>query len=171
MGSKKKALKLRIGGVYLRRDGVATEPLEKARISLYGDVYDPAHGEHYHYSRRGLKKASSGTFNADLVKEVTMALVKPTKDSTMEDLLCCVLKELKAAQSNFPPMNSLHEAFSVLNEEVDELWQEVKKKQKLGSKANIERTKRAREEATQVIAMAMRLILDCCEPGGPSYGK
>lgn len=53
--------------------------------------------------------------------------------------------------------NSLHEAYAILLEEMDELWEEVKKSQK-----NKDHIKRAKEEAIQVATMAVRLIYDCC---------
>ena len=51
-----------------------------------------------------------------------------------------------------------HEGYAVLLEEVDELWDEVKKKQ-----GTPNRLKNIREEAIQVAAMAIRIIHDCCE--------
>lgn len=61
-----------------------------------------------------------------------------------------VLTELERASAKFPPFHSQHEGFAVLKEEVDELWQEVKH----GT------PERAREEAIQVAAMAIRFVLD-----------
>lgn len=96
------------------------------------------------------------------------ALCPPHKDK--EDrkhrLFRAVQVELDLAMGSFPPFNSLHEAFSVMNEEVDELWAEVKKKQGLAARPIM-----ARKEAIQVAAMALRLILDCCEREGEGYGK
>ena len=64
----------------------------------------------------------------------------------MED----VHAELVRADSLHKPMNSLHEAYAVLLEEVDELWDEVRKKSSERSKAAI------REELVQIAAMAWR---------------
>lgn len=73
-------------------------------------------------------------------------------------LLAEVNDELKSAQKKFAPFNSAHEGYAVLAEEVDELWQEVKSYR---DRANVERM---REEAIQVAAMALRLVVDVCDP-------
>lgn len=39
-----------------------------------------------------------------------------------------IKKEVKKAESLFPEYNSYHEGFSIINEEVDELWDNVKRK-------------------------------------------
>lgn len=68
-----------------------------------------------------------------------------------------VVRELATARERFKPFNSAHEGYAVLLEEVDELWDEVKKKP-----ADRDR-KLMREEAIQVAAMAMRFVLEVCE--------
>ncbi len=65
--------------------------------------------------------------------------------------------ELLVATSRFPPFNSAHEGFAVLKEEVDELWDEVKK----NPGKNPDRKSLMRAEAVQVAAMALRFITDC----------
>ena len=71
-------------------------------------------------------------------------------DTKIDLVLNLVRVELVAAMAKFPKFNSSHEGFAVLQEEVDELWTEVK--------AN--RTAEAFDEAIQVAAMAIRFILD-----------
>lgn len=70
------------------------------------------------------------------------------------------LKEVEAevlyATAVWPPMNSAHEAFAVMQEEVDELWEHVKTKQ---SKRNLLAMRR---EAIQVAAMAIRFAAEVC---------
>ena len=61
-----------------------------------------------------------------------------------------VRDEVMRAVVKFPTFNSHHEGYAVLLEEVDELWDEVK--------AN--NHARARAEAVQVAAMAVRFITD-----------
>lgn len=56
----------------------------------------------------------------------------------------------------WPPFNSAHEGFSILMEEVDELWDEVKKKQT--NRTIVE----MRKEALQVAAMALRFAVEVC---------
>jgi hypothetical protein len=58
--------------------------------------------------------------------------------------------ELRAAMVKFPPFNSALEGYAVILEELDEMWQEVKH----GTPT------RAREEAVQVAAMALRFLVD-----------
>jgi hypothetical protein len=64
-----------------------------------------------------------------------------------------VADELAAARRKFPGFSSRHEGYAILLEEMDELWQEIKH----GT------PERAREEAVQVAAMAIRFITDCCK--------
>jgi NTP pyrophosphatase (non-canonical NTP hydrolase) len=65
--------------------------------------------------------------------------------------------EAETAMFKWPAMNSAHEGFAVLAEEVDELWDHVKTNQ----------TKRdllaMRKEAIQVAAMALRFAAECCD--------
>lgn len=61
-----------------------------------------------------------------------------------------VAEELQKASAKFPSFNSAHEGYAVLREEVDELWDDVKK----------DRTEAAIKEAIQVGAMAIRFITD-----------
>ncbi len=58
--------------------------------------------------------------------------------------------ELLRAEAKFARFNSRHEAYAVLQEEVDEMWDEVK---------NNDHPK-ARKEAVQVAAMALRYLRD-----------
>lgn len=62
--------------------------------------------------------------------------------------------ELGQAVSKFPAMNSFHEGKAVIEEELEELWEEIKGEQ---------RPERLRAEATQVAAMAIRFLVDLCE--------
>jgi len=57
---------------------------------------------------------------------------------------------------NWGPMNSAHEAYAVMLEEVDELWDHVKTKQKLRDLEAMEK------EAVQIAAMALRFANECC---------
>lgn len=65
-----------------------------------------------------------------------------------------VANELQAARAIFPNMHSFHEGFAILDEEVDELWEEVKKKPEERDKQKL------RKEAMQVAAMAIRFMED-----------
>jgi len=66
-----------------------------------------------------------------------------------------VTAELVSALEAFPPFHTAHEGYAVILEELDELWDEIKKKQSLRDPA------RLRKEAVQVAAMAIRFALEC----------
>lgn len=70
-----------------------------------------------------------------------------------------VQSELANARKHFPPIQSAHEGYAILLEEVDELWKEVK-----GNKRDIEAYLEAiRAEAIQVAAMAIAIIGEVCD--------
>lgn len=66
-------------------------------------------------------------------------------------------KEVADAEVKWPPMNSAHEAYAVLLEEVDELKAHVWTNQKRRDLDGM------RQEAVQVAAMAVRFIRDVCD--------
>lgn len=80
------------------------------------------------------------------------------ENEALERICYEVLNELERA-FNWPPMNSAHEGYAVLLEEVDELWDQVKVNQK---RRDIQKM---RSEAIQVAAMAIRLVHDICDGG------
>lgn len=64
--------------------------------------------------------------------------------------------EAFGASQKWPSFNSAHEAYAVLAEEVDELWDEVKVNQTRRDLAKM------RAECIQVAAMALRFAADIC---------
>lgn len=74
----------------------------------------------------------------------------------MEAILADIRQELKTAMAKWPAMNSAHEGYGVLLEEVDELWDHVKTNQK---KRDLVAMKK---EAVQVAAMAIRFAVEVC---------
>lgn len=63
--------------------------------------------------------------------------------------------ELHNARCHWPtPQNSAHEGFAILKEEVDELWDEVRKNQKVRDPADM------LKELVQIAAMAQRMAED-----------
>jgi hypothetical protein len=78
------------------------------------------------------------------------------QDFRVGGVIADLVDELMGAMESFPAMNSAHEGFAVLKEEVDELWDEVKVKQ---GERNLENM---RKEAIQVAAMAVRFAADIC---------
>jgi glutamyl-tRNA reductase len=80
------------------------------------------------------------------------------REQIAEYLLTSVLDEigdeLREAMNKHAPLNSAHEAYAVILEELDEFWDEVKKKREQRSKYAM------RRELIQVAAMCVRTILD-----------
>ena len=64
------------------------------------------------------------------------------------------LTELRRATKMHGPMISAHEGYAVILEEMEELWDEIKKKHPDKDKMH--------EEAVQLAAMAMRFVNDIC---------
>lgn len=62
--------------------------------------------------------------------------------------------ELFAAENAHDKMNSAHEAYAVILEELDEFWEEVRKKR--SERLNV----RMRDELVQTAAMCVRAIRD-----------
>lgn len=83
----------------------------------------------------------------------------------MEEKINLVIKEVKEelqkATKKFGKFHNAHEGYAVLLEEVDELWENVKLNQRVPT-----RLRKIREEAIQVSAMAIRIIIDCCDSVG-----
>lgn len=78
------------------------------------------------------------------------------ESNAIDSVLEMVKDEIVSAALKFPPMNSAHEGYAVLLEELDELWEHVKAKQ-------FDRDIVAMQyEAIQVAAMAIRFAIDVC---------
>ncbi len=71
---------------------------------------------------------------------------------SVEELIGKVRHELHRAQTIHPRMNGPHEAYAVILEELDEYWDEVKKKKPDREKM--------RTELIQAAAMCLRAVLD-----------
>ena len=67
-----------------------------------------------------------------------------------------VSEELDAALRKHAKLNSAHEGYAVILEELDELWDEIKVRQ------SKRRPKKMKREAIQVAAMAMRFVMEVC---------
>lgn len=84
-----------------------------------------------------------------------------------------VSTELEFAVHQFPPMNSMHEGYAVILEEVDELWEEVKRKQIPDfdeSNRDLDRKAMRNQaaiisELVQIAAMCERLYCDVASDG------
>lgn len=73
-----------------------------------------------------------------------------------------VMQELQRAMVKHPePFHSFHEAHSVIEEEFDELWDEIKlDRTKMTDGELLEHKYKIRKEAIQLAAMGLRLIYD-----------
>ena len=78
-----------------------------------------------------------------------------TKEHYINQAIQLIHEEALDAIKQFPAFNSGHEGKAVIEEELDELWEEVKKKA-LGTSPKM------LDEAIQVGAMAARFIADIC---------
>jgi len=67
-----------------------------------------------------------------------------------------VWREYERATQKFGTFNSTHEGYAVIKEELDELWDDIKANADVGPMAG---------EATQVAAMGIRFLMDCCDAG------
>ena len=74
----------------------------------------------------------------------------------MEYVIDEVIAEVLRAKAKWPPFNSAHEGFAILQEEVEELWTHVKTNQR---QRDLEEM---RKEAVQVAAMAVRFASEVC---------
>ena len=70
--------------------------------------------------------------------------------TTIDDVLAMVKEEYHAARSKHAPMNSGHEGYAVILEELDELWDAVR----------ADDFDHAKDEAIQVAAMALAFVLE-----------
>lgn len=71
----------------------------------------------------------------------------------MRDVLDDVKKEVESAESKFSEYHSSHEGYSVIAEELDELWELVK--------AHSHDYKKEYEEAKQIACTAVRYMKMC----------
>jgi len=76
------------------------------------------------------------------------------QDIVLKRIVFDVAQEYFRATALYKPFNSAHEGYATLLEEMDELWEEVKKRPDAVSKDEM------RSEAIQVAAMAIRFIFD-----------
>jgi len=79
---------------------------------------------------------------------------------TIPTVISMVETELLSATKRYGPFRSSHEGYAVIKEELDELWEEIRKKPYHRSHTAL------RKEAIQVAAMAARFVLDLNEKTG-----
>jgi hypothetical protein len=80
-----------------------------------------------------------------------------THEEKTQDILKLIANEVARAKTMYPEnFVNQHEGYAVMLEEVDELWDEIKKKQK-----DYDLLKQ-KKEAIQVAAMAVRIAVELC---------
>jgi hypothetical protein len=84
----------------------------------------------------------------------------------ISDAVGLATEELIKATRKFGPFASAHEGYAIILEEVDELWEEVKRQHD-----DPKRHANMRTEATQIAAMAIRFLMDCCEIDYETLGR
>ena len=77
---------------------------------------------------------------------------------TPEQAKSAVMAETAMALAVHGEFRSAHEGFAILKEEVDELWDEIKRKEN-----DPERKRNMKQEAIQVGAMAVKFLICCCD--------
>jgi hypothetical protein len=78
-------------------------------------------------------------------------------ENSLTNVLGAVVAEYRRAKQKWPPFNSTHEGYAVLLEEVDELWEHVRRRPVLRD------LELMRHEAIQVAAMAIRFASELCD--------
>jgi hypothetical protein len=73
------------------------------------------------------------------------------------DVLVAIMRELHGARALHDTFHSAHEGYTVILEEVYELWAEVMKKREQRNRP------RMAAEAIQIAAMGARFVLDICK--------
>ncbi|KPQ06166.1 MAG: hypothetical protein HLUCCA12_12000 [Rhodobacteraceae bacterium HLUCCA12] len=77
-----------------------------------------------------------------------------TKATAIRAIALEIAEEVERADTKHPPLNSPHEAWSVIYEELEELREHVR--------ADTGRGPEARKEAIQIAAMGLRYVLNLC---------
>lgn len=83
------------------------------------------------------------------------AMTQADRAIAAEAILAAIYNEYTLARRKFAPLNSGHEGWAVIKEELDELWEEVRNDMGAGSGA--------RGEAIQIAAMALAYAVEVCD--------
>lgn len=108
------------------------------------------------HGRPGERVALSERGNNLLARcDAIEAKEKPMEEDPIEEILKDVEVELRSALKKHRTFPSAHHGHGVIQEELDELWAEVKSQNPIRPKM--------RHEAIQVAAAAVRFVLDLCD--------
>ena len=75
----------------------------------------------------------------------------------VDDAIDLIRQEYEKAGIKFSRFNSCHEGYAIIKEEIDELWERIKEKDKDWDEIQ--------KEIKQVGAMALRFMVDLCGKG------
>lgn len=92
------------------------------------------------------------------LEKLTYEAFRRHPEHKKQNALMEIAEEYSRAILKHGKFHNQHEGFAVLQEEVCELWKEVMKR----SRSKRQR-RRAKREAIQIAAMALRFALDCCD--------
>jgi len=150
-------MKIEAGKKYVTRDGRIVGPMRHDGSA--DDAYPwEAAGEHWLPNGAYLKRG--GPTVSDLVAEYVepvASLCGGQPSDAYAKAAEDALDEVRRARSLFPgDFNTLHEGMSITREEFEELWDICKQNQKIRDPA------KARKEAIQLAAMALRVAVECC---------
>lgn len=91
------------------------------------------------------------------IKELSNTNRNNKKQTAILKAAHLIATEYMDAKRKFPVFNSLHEAYAVIKEELDEFWEVVKGK-------DTNRTERAKEEILQAAAMCLGVLVEFPKP-------
>ena len=77
-----------------------------------------------------------------------------------EPIVTAIVNEVERAEKLHKPINSLHEGYAVIVEEMEEFWDQVKLRAEKRDPVSV------RTELIQMAAMCVRTILNVCDRSG-----
>jgi len=73
-----------------------------------------------------------------------------------QNAVTALVREVERQKRQWPPFNSLHEGYAVALEEMDELWEAIKRQPRI--RDNV------KGEAIHAGAVILRFLIELCEP-------
>jgi hypothetical protein len=92
-------------------------------------------------------------------KRLKIPSIEGYDNEKFENIIFSIINELASAKKKHPKnLNSWHEAYGVIKEEFDEMWEEMKKNPKKFPQGEVEN--KVREEAIQTAAMLLKFLVE-----------
>jgi hypothetical protein len=127
--------------------------LDECHITMSGDTITGVHIPHYVCKPNMLAQVAQNYLDEYKTNKIMPGV---TTNTNVADVMNKIAAEVQKATSKYPKMNSAHEGYAVILEELDEVWEHVKMKE---SKRDLEAMK---IEAIQTAAMCVRFATECC---------